>query len=311
MADRDRVLVTGGRGYVGRWIVRQLVDAGRPVVTYDRDWWPGEPGVIAAHGELQDATRLARVIEEQRVGKIIHTASISHPDVSVEMPVATIHANAMGTVELYEAARLAGVERVVNYSSSSIYGFQDGIVSEEAVLDPTTPYGVSKVVGDLLGKVYRGLYGFDVLSLRVHWVYGPGQRMQEYTHDLVRAALDGRPFRLQQGADHPLPMVFVRDVAAAGILAADAPAAQVTQAAYNVAGPEWPSLGELAERVAALVPGADLHVGPGDLPLDQLGDHRVAAVDLQAAARDLGYRPAWDLERGLAEYAEWLRVNEY
>lgn len=311
MADRDRILVTGGRGYVGRWIVRQLVEAGRPVVTYDRDWWPGERGVTATHGELQDATRLARVIEEEGVGRIIHTASISHPDVSVQMPAATFYANAMGTVEVYEAARLAGVRRVVNFSSSSVYGFVDGTVTEDHVLDPTTPYGVSKIAGDLLGKVYRQLYDFDVLSLRVHWVYGPGQRMQEYTHDLLRAALDGRPFRLEHGADHPLPMVFVRDVARAAILAADAPAEAITQPAYNVSGPEWPSLGDLAARVTALVPGADLHVGPGDLPLDQLGDHRIGSVDLQAAARDLGYRPAWDLERGLSEYAEWLRVNEY
>jgi nucleoside-diphosphate-sugar epimerase len=311
MAERDRILVTGGRGYVGQWIVRTLVEAGRPVVTYDRDYWPGAPGVIATHGELQDATRLARVLEEQRVGRVIHTASISHPDVSVQMPVATFQANAMGTVELYEAARLAGVERVVNFSSSSIYGFHDGRVDERTPLEPRTPYGVSKIAGDLLGRVYRDLYAFDVFSLRVFWVYGPGQKLPEYTHDLLRAALDGAPFWLAQGADHPLPMVFVRDVAAAAILAADAPRDAIAQAAYNISGPEWPTLGELAARVRALIPGADLEIGPGDLPLDQLGDHRIGAVDIGAAARDLGYRPAWDLERGLGEYAEWLRSNEY
>ncbi len=117
------------------------------------------------------------------------------------------------------------------------------------------------------------------------------------------------PFALEHGADHPLPMVFVRDVAAAAILAADAP--HITQAAYNVSGPEWPTLGELAQRVRALVPGADLTIGPGNLPLDQLGDHRIGAVDISAAGRDLGYTPAWDLDRGLAEYAEWLRANEF
>jgi UDP-glucose 4-epimerase len=302
-------MVTGGRGYVGQRILARLTAAGRSVVSFDRDPWEGGDGVTAVHGELHDVPRMVRVLSEHGIERVIHTASISHPDVSVAMPTATFVANAMGTINLLEAARLAGVARVVNFSSSSVYGFHDDRVDEDAPLRPTTPYGVSKVAADLLGPVYRDLYELDVATLRVFWVYGPGQKMPEYTHDFLRAAIDGQPYALVRGADHPLPMVYVDDVAAAAVCAADA--ATAANRAYNVAGPEWVTLGGLAERVRELVPGAQIEVGPGDLPIDQLGDHRIGAVDIGAARRDLGYEPQWTIERGLAAYADWLRANRY
>ena len=147
------------------------------------------------------------------------------------------------------------------------------------------------------------------MSLRIFWVYGPGQRMQEYTHDLVRAAVTGEELRLPAGRDHVLPMIFVRDVAEAAISAADA--ASLPLPAYNIAGPDRVTLGELAGRVKELVPGARIEVGPGDLPVDQLGDMRVDGVDIDAARRDLGFAPGWGLDEGLAEYLEWLRGHEF
>lgn len=308
-AKAERILVTGGMGFVGRWIARTLVERERPVITYDRDVAPPADGVTATHGELHDVARLTRVLTDHGIDCVIHTAAISHPDVSVAMPEATFFANAMGTVQVFEAARLAQVRRIVNFSSSSVYGRQAGVVDEGSRLAPTTPYGVSKAAGDMLGGVYRDLFGQEVVSLRIFWVYGPGQRMQEYTHDLVRAAVTGDELRLPAGRDHVLPMVFVRDVAAAAIAAADA--AELPLAAYNIAGPDRVTLGELAARITALVPGARIEVGAGDLPVDQLGDMRVDGVEIEAARRDLGFEPRWGLDAGLAEYLEWLRSHEF
>lgn len=301
--SKDPVLITGGRGFVGRWIVDRMVAEGQPVVTYDRDPWPGRPGVTAVHGELHDLPRLLAAIEEGGVRRIIHTAGISHPDTSIEMPTATFFANAMGTVQVFEAARITGVDRVVNFSTSSIYGNRPGPVAEDLCPAPITPYGVSKVAGELLGKVYRSLYAVDVVSLRVFWVYGPGNRMPEYTNDLITAALSGERFELGSGAAHPLPLVHADDVARAALLAVDAPSPE--SGVYNVVGPDQPTLGELAERIAALIPAACLDIGPGLLHLHQLGE-----VDGTLAAREIGYEPEWALDRGLEDYIAHLRTHD-
>jgi nucleoside-diphosphate-sugar epimerase len=302
-AGGGTVLITGGRGFVGRWAVDRLVAAGRRVVTYDRDPWDGKPGVTAVHGELHDLPRLLRTIGDNDVRTVVHTAGISHPDVSIDQPVATFFANTMGSVNVFEAARLAGIDRVVNFSTSSVYGHQDGRVEESVKPSPITPYGVSKLAAEQLGGVYRSLYGLDVVSLRVFWVYGPGNRMPEYTRDIVTAVLRGDGYRIESGADHPLPLVHVDDVARAAILAVDceAPAGGV----YNVIGPDRPTLGELGDLVARLVPGAQIEIGPGDLHL-----HRLADVDSSAAASELGFEPQWRLERGLEDYVEWLRSHD-
>ena len=298
------VLVTGGRGYVGRVIVRKLAEQGTTVLRYDRDHFEPSDGIGQVQGELYDIPRLIDVLREHDVDAIIHTAAISHPDVSVSMPLATFESNVMGTVAVFEAARLTPpVGRVVNFSSSSVYGHVDGDVSEDLPLRPITPYGVTKVATDLLGGVYRDLYDVDVVSLRLTWVYGPGNRMPEHVRDIVRAALVGEPYRTPVGADHPLPLIYVED-AADGTIAA-LRTGTVRQPAYNLSGPELPTLGEVADCIRALVPAADIEIGPGDLPL-----HRLGRFDMTATKRDLGYEPAWTLDRGLPAYVDWLRDNE-
>ena len=300
------VLVTGGRGFVGKWMVRRLVELGHPVVTYDRDPWPDEPGVRSIHGELVDVMYLMRVLLELEVDAVIHTAAISSPDPGAKMPTATLVANVLGTANVLEASRAAGVRRVVSFSSSSIYGWHPEPVDEDTPPAPVSTYGVSKVAAEGLTKVFRETHGQDVLALRVCWVYGTGLRTpQEYVGQMIDAALGDRPFILPLGAEHPLPLVAVADVAEAAILAAREES--VGQYVYNVAGPDWKTLGEVAEQVRAAVPGASIELGPGYLPLDELGDHRLGEVDINAARRDFGYEPSLDSTRGIQSYIEALR----
>ena len=302
----DPILVTGGRGYVGRWAVRRLVEMGIPVVTFDRDPWPDEPGVTAIHGELVDLAQLTRVLDEHGVDAVIHTAAISSPDMSFAMPTATLAANVMGTANVLEAARGAGIRRVVNFSSSSIYGWQTGPVGEGSIPAPKATYGVSKLAAENLATVFRSIHDLDVLSLRVCWVYGPGLRVPgEHVGQMIWAALKGEAYRLEAGAAHPLPLVFVGDVAQAAILAAQAKS--VSQPVYNVAGPRTLTLGQAAEVVRSRIPEAEIEIGPGFLPLERLGDHRVADVDISSAGRDFNYFPVLDPVDGIDGYIASLR----
>jgi UDP-glucose 4-epimerase len=257
-------------------------------------------------GELFDIPRLTETLRRHSVERIIHTAGQSHPGVSIELPWTTFKANAEGTLAVYEAARATGVRRIVNFSSECAVGNldPDTPVDETVTPRPTTPYGVTKVSGELFGAVYNSLYGMEVVSLRVTEVYGPGLWMPSLLGDMIRAGLHGKPFRLEAGGDHPFQFVYVADVANAARLAATTDA--LTQPVYNISGGDRITVAETARLLAGRLPGSEYDIGPGFLPAwDRQGRY-----DLTASTRDLGYTPAWSLDRGLDSQIDWLRSQE-
>lgn len=299
------VLVTGGLGYVGRHLVSTLTERGDRVVSYNRDYAEGStPGVELVQGELYDIPRLVDTFSRYEVERVIHTAAMSHPDLSIDLPITTFTANVDGTLHLFEAARMAGVHRVVNFSSECAYGNVDGPVTEDSPLNPTTPYGVTKVTTELMGRVYTDLYGLDVISLRVTEIYGAGNKMPEILRDIIRPALDGKPFMMATGGDHGFHFVHVLDVARAAILAADCVGRE--RSVFNITGGSQVTLSQAGKMIGELIPGARIEIGPGFWHLDRQGPW-----DISAAAQDFGYEPEYPLERGLPDYVEWLREHEY
>ncbi len=243
-------MVTGGLGYCGRHIVAALAARGDRVVSYNRDYAESvDEQVTFVQGELYDIPRLLDTIETHGVARIVHTAAMSHPDLSIEFPVATFQANVEGTVHLFESARRARVGRIVYFSSETVYGHVAGPVREDAPLHPTTPYGVTKVTGELLGDVYNRLYDMDVISLRFSEVYGPGNKMPTALRDMVLAAVHGQPFRMADGGEHRFQFIHVDDVTRATLCALDCdePATRV----FNITGGSQVSLSRRRRARAA------------------------------------------------------------
>ena len=296
-------LVTGGRGFIGKQLVKQLLDSGTKVVSYNRDFSVDErENVTAVQGELFDIPRLTQTIRDHDISCIIHTAGQSHPGVSVDLPMTTFAANMDGTLSVFEAARMTGVTRIINFSSECCYGNLDEsiVVGESTKPTPTTPYGVTKVAGELLGNVYNTNYGMSIASLRITEVYGPGLWMPSLLCDMLRSAIAGRRFVLEEGADHLFQFVYVDDVARAALLASRSDT--LKQATYNVSGGRQIKLGDAAHAVRELFPQAQIEIGAGYIR----GWDRMGRFDISAAHRDFNYMPDWDFEAGLAATVDWL-----
>jgi nucleoside-diphosphate-sugar epimerase len=299
-------LVTGGLGYTGRRIVAQLEGQGRRVINYNRDYSEIQSDlVVPVQGELYDIPRLVRTIEKHEVDRIIHTAALSHPDLSIDLPISTVTANIDGTISLMEAMRLAGIKKLVNFSSEAVYGNCPAAIDETSPTNPTTPYGVTKLAVEHFGRVYNQVYGLEVKALRFTEVYGPGNRMPEFLRDIIKTVLTGQPFIMESGADHIFHFIHVDDVARAAILASQVE--NVGRSIFNVFGDRTWTLGEAVSLLLPLLPSdATISIGPGYCHLDRQGPWNQTYAELE-----LGYRAAIDLHDGLTHYVEWLRSNTY
>jgi UDP-glucose 4-epimerase len=294
------ILVTGGLGFAGRHIVKTLMKEGQRVVSYNRDYSKSDSEqVTAVQGELVDIPRLVETMRAEQVSGIIHTAAMSHPEISVAVPITTFAANVTGTLHVLEAARMAGVNRFVNFSSECVYGDNPEPISEATAVRPKTPYAVTKVCTEQLCSVYAALYGVDAISLRITEIYGRGLRMPEVMNDMIKAAAAGKTFALEEGADQKFHFVHVEDVARAALLAVKA--AGGDQRVVNISGGPQVRLADVREKVLAQLPQAVIELGPGPITgWDQQGP-----FDIAAANRLIGYQPSWSLHQGIADLIKY------
>ncbi|WP_155218943.1 NAD-dependent epimerase/dehydratase family protein [Terrilactibacillus tamarindi] len=304
-------LVTGGLGFLGSTISKLLSEKGETVICYDQRSSNGEnkQSIYNVQGDLRDLPFILETIKNYNVDKIIHTAAISHPYFSRKIPYQTVMINAVGTTNIFESARLTGIKRIVNLSSECVYGNNRelGIITEEAPLNPTTPYGVTKVFTEKMGQVYNNLYGMEIISLRPGWIYGPGQFMQCYMKTLLRNAIDGLPTYEKNGKDYLFQYVHVKDVANACIIAADVNIPSLQHNVFNITGGNQISYGNLVERIKKIFPLAQIEIGGGTIDvLDQN-----AEFEIRRAREELGFVPQISLDEGINEYAKWLEKHEY
>ena len=297
------VLVTGSSGFIGIPVVGGLVERGWRVIGLDPLPAPQETtGFEAITGDLGDVHRIYRLLKRGAVDTVIHCGAISGPMLARDDPFLICDANIIGTIHLLEASRMMGVERFVYCSSAAAYGdTPPAPVPDDAPLRPTDLYGATKAACDLILDAFRRQYALDAVSLRIANGYGPGRRTRCAIRTMLVDALEGRPTHFDWGADQCRPYLYIDDAVDAVLAAATAPPAP--QPAYNIAGPEFVPMTRIGEIVERLVPGAGITFEPG---LDRLGYQR-DALDISAAARDLGFIPRVSIEDGVEKYLEWMR----
>ncbi|HLI10330.1 MAG TPA: NAD(P)-dependent oxidoreductase [Alphaproteobacteria bacterium] len=300
------ILITGVNGMIGFALARRLAAEDRRVVGMDRVLPPdGDLNCPVVTAELSDPHRLHWTIRHYGVDRIVHCGAYSGPMLQRDNPFQMLETNVVGTMHVVEAARVAGLRRVVFLSSIVAYGPQpmDRAVPESACLLADEPYGASKVCGEAILRAYSARHGLAGVALRVTAVYGPRRTTDCLIRLMIRNGFAGVTTHVPYGAAWRRQYVNVEDVVSAIVAALDRK--NLPQAAYNISGGINPTLEEVAKAVAAAVPEAHVEFGSEAHPFDQ----PIGPLDIAAAKRDLGYVPRVSLVDGIAAYAAWLKAN--
>ena len=321
-----RILVTGGLGVNGCWVTRDLLTMGHEPVVFDnrpdftllRDV---SSEFAFVQGDITSLEQLDSACKEHGIERICHLAAV-YPDTADADPVLGFSVNALATVYVLEAARRNDIDRVAFTSSIGALSRMTDEHLEPQMLPvdedfPAYPmgsvYGAAKAASELMGIQYHRLYGIDFAAMRFAAIYGLGKGAERHgSHnmiwgELIRSAIAGRPIVIPRGGDQRLDLTYARDVAQSVIRACtvDGFAGHV----FHIGSGRTYTLNDFADAVRAVIPGAEIEVGPG---LDPRGMGPLAyyALDISRARRELGYEPQYPPEAAIRDWLEWTERLE-
>ncbi|MBN1434169.1 NAD-dependent epimerase/dehydratase family protein [Candidatus Fermentibacterales bacterium] len=306
-----RVLVTGGAGFIGSTVADAFIEKGHAVDVLDDLSTGFRNNVNPAAGfhrlDLR-SEEAARLVAEGRYDVISHHAAQMDVRRSVREPLFDADVNVCGTLNLLEAARRGGVQRVVYASTGgAVYGEPVSLpVREEHPINPICHYGISKHTVEHYLFLYHHLYGLDYVVLRYPNVYGPRQNPRGeagVTAIFAMAYLEGRQPRINGDGTQLRDYVHVRDIARANLLAADPGNARASTSVLNIGWGEGHSVLELDEIIRKLV-GTPVTPCFGPALPEEIG--RIY-LDSGKAAAILDWKPEIPFEEGLADLVDHLR----
>ncbi|HMH11725.1 MAG TPA: SDR family oxidoreductase [Edaphobacter sp.] len=306
-------LVTGIAGFIGSSIARALLAEGATVRGLDNLSTGNVSNIEEIRGQID--FRQADVLDEhavvsacQGVDYVFHEAAIPSVPKSVADPIGTNGPNLTGTLNVLEAARKAGVKRVLYAASSAAYGEDPTLPKTEAMLPaPLSPYAVQKLAGEHYLASYARVFGLETVSLRYFNVFGPRQDpSSQYSGVLARfisLMLNGETPTIFGDGSTSRDFIYIDNVVSANLLAAKAPAANVSGKVFNVATGRRTTLLEAYEEVKRITG----YTGSIKHAPEREGDIKHSLADISLAQRAFDYKVIADLAYGLEQTIAWSR----
>lgn len=301
-----RIMVTGGAGFIGSHIVDHYLALGHDVIVVDNlatGHLENVPGQARFHEIDVRSGQFADLIRAERPDVINHHAAQTMVGVSVQRPAYDAEVNVLGIVNLLEAAKEAGVRKVIFASSGgTVYGTCERLpIREEEPLAPQSPYGITKMASEFYLRYYAANFGLRYTALRYANVFGPRDTTSSEHVITVFAnrMLRQQPVVIHWDGEQAKDYVYVDDVVQANVLALD----RGDDHAYNI-GSGRPVSVNAIYRLLMDVTGVQV---PAEHGPKRLGDVRLFYFDCSAAARDLGWSPRVPFEEGVAATVAWYR----
>ena len=315
-----RLLVTGAAGFIGSHVCEALLGRGDEVVGVD-NFDPFYPRAVKEQNldglrrtkgfRFVEADIVRDALTLDGVSVVLHLAARPGVRPSLEDPASYGETNVTGTVRVLEAARRAGVRRVVFGSSSSVYGDATPapFAEDAAAVWPISPYAASKRAGELMAHAFAHLYGLQIACLRFFTVYGPRQRPDLAIHRFTHLIASGQPIRMHGDGSSERDYTYITDCVD-GVLAAvewtarPRPGGGGLAEPINIGGGARVRLDRLIELIGRTL-GREVRI---ERHGEQPGDVRLTAADLRRAERELGYRPAVGIEQGVGQFVRWYEA---
>jgi UDP-glucose 4-epimerase len=314
-----RMFVTGAAGFLGSTLVDRLLAEGHRVVGVDnlstgaavnldgaRQYTAASPDRFTFVRVDMQAPELGDIIAGTNPDVVFHLAA--HPDlpVSASDPQFDARSNVLGTINLCEASRHAGVARIIYAGSGEP---RDGALTpirDSVRFDPPTPHAAGKLAGELYLRAYARLYDLVPICLALSSVYGPRQTQHGGAGDIARLAnamLAGRPVAVPADATSTRDYVYVDDVVDAFVRASQAPIG--VACTYHIGTGRQTTLSELGSLISALIETSS----PAHEAAARTDDMNIVAVDAAPAERDLGWWPVVGLVEGIARTIRWMSAT--
>lgn len=318
---KNCVMITGGSGFIGVYLMKALMDSGARVVNYDLA--PPSPvlqkyldeaadgdNLVYQRASILDLPDLIATVRDQKVDKIVHMAAFFDPAESNRRPYFTYQANLMGTINIFETARLSDVGRVVNISSIGVYPRKHYEPMDEkhpmflVGAGHGSHYGSSKAATELIGQAYCNNNGLSYVSVRFSGVYGFGMRYSMFIKDMIENALNGVPTEFASGGDLTRDYTYVKDSVNGVIRALEADDSDLVSRTYLTTSGQLYSGTDIAEIVTKLIPGAQITIAPELNEFEKKDMAKRGMIDITLAKKELGYEPQYSIEDGIKEYIE-------
>ncbi len=309
-----RFLITGGGGFIGSNCVEYLLQTGHDPVVLD-DFSTGHrenlshirPHIEVQEGSILDRETLVRVVKG--ADYCIHLAAVPSVPRSISDPWATNRGNSEGSLNVFLAARDAGVKRVIFSSSSSVYGLSQTLPLHEALpCAPISPYGVSKYCGEHYARVFSTLYDMDIVCLRYFNVFGPRQDPESpyaaVVPRFISSMLRGERPVIYGDGTQSRDFTFVENVVWANLQACLSPGR--IAGVYNVACGGAVTVRTLAESIAGIL---GVSIEPEYHPARR-GDIPHSLADIRRAKERFGYAPVVTVQDGLQRTVDWFKKSE-